>query len=74
VNFENIPVAVFIKNGDDNGDITADVVLQQCRHFISTVKANSSKCNIYAMMHSWWPIKSYTKMHLMGLIFSIYYP
>jgi hypothetical protein len=53
-----IAAATLVENGDENLDMSDDVVLQQCRHFIlSTVKGKSSKCNIHAM-HSWWTIKS----------------
>jgi hypothetical protein len=38
-----------VENGNDNEDMTDDVVLQQCRYFISAVKGKSSKCNIHAM-------------------------
>jgi hypothetical protein len=59
----NIPAAIFVENGNENEDMTDDVVLQQCRYFISTVKGKSSKCNKHAM-HSWWTIKSYKDMHM----------
>jgi hypothetical protein len=49
--------------------MTDDVVLQQCRYFMSAVKGKSSKCDIHAM-HSWWTIKSYKNV-FDGLIFSI---
>jgi hypothetical protein len=45
----NIPAATLVENGNENEDMTDDVVLQQCRNFISTVQGKSSKCNNHAM-------------------------